>query len=154
MSISFGGAKFADFVYIYMQTDTQSFHNSPILSLWQTSTDYSKIFYHICVCLLECISQIASFSLCYLEVSIDEVKDKDSSHTDEELCGGAEAAQVDSQNPQLLHRLYVGWHDLRGRRDGDWNVLPWTVVAHQAIFGTHCICGFWELWERNEGIKK
>ncbi len=50
----------------------------------------------------------ASFFLCYLQVSIDEVKDKDSSHTDEELCGGVEAAQVDSEDPQLLHRLYVG----------------------------------------------
>lgn len=58
--------------------------------------------------LLEYISQITSFSLCYLEVSIDEVKDEDSGHTDEELCGGTEAAQVDSQNLQLLHRLYMG----------------------------------------------
>lgn len=60
------------------------------------------------VCLLECISQITSLFLCYLEVSIDEVKDEDSGHTDEELCGGTEAAQVDSQNLQLLHGLYMG----------------------------------------------
>lgn len=68
----------------------------------------------MCVHLSDC----ASFP-CYLQISIDEVKDKDSSHADEELCDGAEAAQVDPQDPQLLHRLYVGRHHLRGRRDGD-----------------------------------
>lgn len=43
----------------------------------------------------------------YLKVSVDKVKDEDSSHTDEELCWGTKAAQVDPEDPQLLHGLYV-----------------------------------------------
>lgn len=43
----------------------------------------------------------------YLKVSVDKVKDEDSSYADEELCWGTKAAQVDPKDPQLLHGLYV-----------------------------------------------
>lgn len=54
-----------------------------------------------------CVHQFVSSVTHYLQISIDEVKDKDSGHADEELCGGTEAAQVDSQDSQLLHGLDV-----------------------------------------------
>lgn len=38
---------------------------------------------------------ILQLSCSYLKVSVDKVKDEDSSHTDAELCGGTKAAQVD-----------------------------------------------------------
>lgn len=93
---------------------------------------------------------ILQLSSSYLKVSVDKVKDEDSSHTDEELCGGTKAAQVDPKDPQLLHRLYVRWHYLCGWWDGYWNVFSWIVVARQAILGAHCISGFWELQQNKE----
>lgn len=88
-----------------------------------------------------------------LQVSIDEVKEEDSSHTDEELCGRAEAAQVDAQDSELLHRLDVRRHDLLCRRgDGDGDVLPRTVVADQAIFATHPVTGSNEGFNRTSGF--
>lgn len=59
----------------------------------------------------------------HLQVSVDEVKDEDAGHADAELHGGAEAAQVDAQDLQLLHGLDVRRHDLGGGRDGDGDVL-------------------------------
>lgn len=70
------------------------------------------------------IERCSMSSSVHLQVSVDEVKDEDSGHADAELHGGAEAAQVDPQDLQLLHGLDVRRHDLGRGRDGDGDVLP------------------------------
>lgn len=93
-----------------MHTDTPS-QQQDFFIVHNSLQLLSKIFYiHVCVCVCQCITHIVCLlSGCqlYLQISIYEVKEEDSSHTDKELCGGTEAAQVDSQDPQFLHRLYV-----------------------------------------------
>lgn len=64
----------------------------------------------------------------YLKVAIDEVKEKHSSHADEELRGSAETAQVQSKHSELLYRFDVRGHRLCGGGDRDGDVLSGVIV--------------------------
>lgn len=80
------------------------------------------------------------------------MKEEDARNADAELGSCVEAAQVDAQHSQLLHRLDVRRHrDLTGRRNGDRQMLPGVVVVHRAEFVTHGVWGL-EIKDRNKVV--
>ena len=76
-----------------------------------------------------------------LQVTVDEVEQEDSRHAHQELRGRVEAAQVNAQHAQLIHRADVRRHHLRGGGDRDGDVLPRAVVTQQGELATHLVSG-------------